>query len=73
MLWGGAHSLALQAVKKRDNQLIFVTCADANNVILQESKLTVSLAGGLKIQEQHSNKTDNTCLLYTSDAADDYS
>lgn len=61
MLWGGGtHRLALQAVKKRDNQLIFVTCADANNVILQESKLTVSLAGGLKIQKQHINKTDNT-------------
>lgn len=72
-LGGGAHSLALQAVKKRDNQLIFVTCADANNVILQESKLTVSLAGGLKIQEQHSNKTDNTDHNNTQDNHDSYS
>lgn len=72
-LGGGAHSLALQAVKKHDNQLIFVTCADANNVILQESKLTVSLAGGLKIQDQHNNKIDNTDHNNTQDNHDSYS
>lgn len=60
-------------MKKHDNQLIFVTCADANNVILQESKLTVSLAGGLKIQDQHNNKIDNTDHNNTQNNHDSYS
>ena len=56
---GGNHKLSLNATKQHINQPIFISFVDSNRIVLKESKLTMTLAGGFKIDDYYpSTNTD---------------
>ncbi|EPI45381.1 hypothetical protein HMPREF1583_01273, partial [Gardnerella vaginalis JCP8151B] len=60
--WGGgeSHKLSLNATKQHINQPVFISFVNSNRIVLKESKLTMTLAGGFKIDDYYPNTNTNT-------------
>lgn len=52
---GGTHKLSLKAIKQHVNQTVFISFVNSNRIVLKESKLTMTLAGGFKIDDYYPN------------------
>lgn len=57
---GGSHKLSLNATKQHINQPVFISFVNSNRIVLKESKLTMTLAGGFKIDDYYPNTNTNT-------------